>query len=182
MTMGYFYAKDLRDKEKMREVPRCPGYYKWWAKKEELNQLLEKLDLDEAEALPFIETDKTKEGTSYYCIYIGIEKSLYNRLKWHITQENGEKNVKNGTLSTLRLSIVSLFGKDPLDSLATNAFIDKLIVDPYPCESYEKAQEKEKEHLCGEHLYVLNIRDNKHPLAPISKLKEYRKKAKQSVQ
>lgn len=182
MTMGYFYAKDLRDKEKMKEVPRCPGYYKWWAKKEELNQLLEKLELDEEKALPYIETEELHEGVCYYCIYIGIEKSLYNRLKWHITQENSEKNVKNGTLSTLRLSIVSLFGETPLDNKATNDFIDKLVVEPFPCETYEKAQESEKEHLYGEHLYVLNIRDNKHPLAPISKLKEYRKKVKLSVQ
>lgn len=180
MTNVYFYAKDLRDKDKMKEVPRCPGYYKWWAKESELLRLLEKLDLSEAETRRHIET-KIFDGEAYYCIYVGIENSLYARLKWHITQKNSEKNIKNGTLSTFRLSIVSLLGQNPLDNRATNDVIDKLIVEPFVCQSYEDAQVKERECLHGEHLYVLNIRDNKHPVAPIAKLKEYRKKAKESV-
>ena len=39
-------AKDLREKDNLLKIPNDkPGYYKWWAKREQLNLLLkEKVD------------------------------------------------------------------------------------------------------------------------------------------
>ena len=170
----------MRDKEKMKEIPKRPGYYKWWAKEEDLELILDKLKCNNEEVRLCIEAKKFF-GEVYYCIYIGIEKSLYARLKWHITQNNNEKNVRNGTLSTLRFSIVSLFDKDPTNNNSVNEFINKLVVEPFECDTYEQAQKIEREHLQGEFLYLLNIKDNKHPLAPYKILKAYRHKAKQTV-
>lgn len=180
MITKHFFARDLRNTDILKEVPRKPGYYKWWAMKEDLTDLFEQLSVDGSEALPRIET-KEFNGVTYYCIYVGIEKSLYQRMNWHVNQLNSKENVRNGTLSTLRLSITSIFGKDAIDNDATNAFIDKLIVEVFECETYEDAREKELECLHSDYLYVLNIKDNSHPLAPKQKLKELRRNTKQSV-
>ena len=178
MTNGYSYAKDLRDKEKMNEVPRCPGYYKWWAKKEELQQLLEKLEIDETVALQHIET-KNFNDVVYYGVYVGIAgKSLRQRIV--------SNHIKGNTrASTLRYDLACMFGRDIHDELAVNAFLDNLIVEFYPCDAREQAIQAENDHLFGgKYLYVLNNSKNtQHPLAKqvVAKIKEYRKKAKQTI-
>lgn len=176
----YFYAKDLRDKNKMKEVPACPGYYKWWAKEEELNQLLYKLDLEKGVALPCIEKN-VFDGETRYCIYVGItgKKTLRVRFSQHIK--------RNTEGSTLRRSLAALFGKNDKDEEAANSFIDKLIVEYFSLDDLQPSDEannvthKIEQQCLSQNLYLLNIQENHHPLAPVAKLKDYRKKAKEAA-
>lgn len=186
MTSNIYFAKVLRDKNALKEIPsNHPGYYKWWATEDDVIAILDKLGVSHTEAVDNMEK-KEILGEVRYCIYIGIavSESVRSRLDWHINQQNTERNVKNGFLSTLRKTLSALFGKNMLDNEATNNFIDRLAVEYFLSENEIKSPEArdelhrtERAHL-EKNLYVLNIQENKHPLAPLKKLKAIRKNAK----
>ena len=178
-------AKELRNKEALLNIPdRLPGYYKWWAEKPDLDIILLALDADFSELSSFIEQ---KDGL--YCIYVGIaaKESIRKRLDWHVNDSHTPSRVLSGTLSTLRQSISSVVTHNQYDKDATNAFIDKLTIEWFtiddPIKSHEAIDKLYtiERNIMSEHLYVLNIQDNKFPQAqPIKKrLSALRKSSKQ---
>lgn len=165
-------AKSLRDKDNLKKIDAKPGYYKWWAHKLELKEILAKLGLKFNAVEKAIEKKK-----DLYCIYVGITRSsLRMRLNWHINDAHSLKRVENGRLSTLRKTVSSIVAEDQSDKKSTNEFIDKLQVEYF----YEdKKRVKEIENmLINDKLRVLNIQDNHHLLAEksVKALKTLRKK------
>lgn len=178
-------ASLLRIKENLKRISDKPGYYKWWAKKEDVEILLEKLDVD----ITFedIESDiEKKEDMDLYCIYIGIaeKESIRNRLNWHVNQGHKQSAIKSGYLSTLRQSLSSLLSQNQKDEEATNQFIDNLYIEYFEVAGEDKKElrEIEKKEM-GKHLYILNIHGNRHSkVGEIKKkLKELRKAGKQKA-
>ncbi len=163
-------------------IENKPGYYKWWAKKEEFDFLLNKLNVnyDDIEDSLDIKDD-------LFCIYVGIavNESVAKRLDWHINEKHSFSKVKHKYLSTLRQSLSSVISNNQADEMSTNEFIDKLKVEyflfDYPIKSDEAKSEIKaiENELLEKNLYILNIQDNKHPLAkPIKKtLKKLRKES-----
>ncbi len=178
-------AKELRNKAELLNIPNdLPGYYKWWAEKPELDIILLALNADYSELSSLMEQ---KDGL--YCIYIGIaaKESIRKRLDWHVNDSHTSSRVLSGTLSTLRQSISSVVAHNQFDKDATDAFIDKLkiewftIDDPIKSETAIDNLHTIERKIMSEHLYVLNIQDNKFPQAqPIKKrLSALRKSSKQ---
>ena len=177
-------AKNLRNKNILQTLPKCPGYYKWWAKKSELDVILNALNANTPEIVSVLE----KQG-DLYCIYVGIavKESLLKRLNWHVNDEHTESKVKNGTLSTLRQSISSIVAHNQYNKKATDEFIDKLYVEWFESKNAvksEAAKEEiesiEKSLINGRCLRPLNIKDNHHPEAceTAKSLKKLRKESK----
>ena len=180
-------AKELRNKETLLTIPNdLPGYYKWWAEKTELDIILLALNSDYSELSSFIE-----QRDDLYCIYVGIaaKESIRKRLNWHVNDTHTPSRVLNGTLSTLRQSISSVVAHNQYDKAATDAFIDKLSIEWFTIDAPVKSQAAiDKLHtiersIMSEHLYVLNIQDNKFPQAqPIkNRLSSLRKSSKQEA-
>lgn len=166
-------ASLLRIKENLKRISDKPGYYKWWAKKEDVEMLLVKLGIN----ITFEDIEhyiEKKEGMDLYCIYIGIaeKESIRNRLNWHVNQEHKPSAIKSGYLSTLRQSLSSLLSHNQKDEEVTNQFIDKLYIEYFEVdeETEGKLREIEKEEM-EKHLYILNIQGNHH-----SKIGEIKKK------
>lgn len=175
-------ATRLRDKENLLSIPQCPGYYKWWADRAALQIILNRL------AMRFEDISSHLEMKGdIYCIYVGvaIKESVRARLDWHINQKHTYTPVKCGTLSTLRQTISSIVGTSMADENATNEFIDKLTVEYFLSEqpiksaaAFDEIHTIERQLLSSNYLYILNIQDNKHVLAPTKQLRELRKQAK----
>ena len=165
-------AKDLRKTEqgltKIQLNPqKAPGYYKWWASKKEFSFLLSELGGNFAKVV-----DSVEQKDGMYCIYVGIavKESVQSRINWHINDKHTEKRVQNGILSTLRKSISSIVAKNQYAKQETNDFIDKLKVEVFYSNNKIKSPEAKMElesiekRLMKNQLFILNIRDNVHPL------------------
>lgn len=176
-------AVKLRDKSEVKKIENKPGYYKWWAEREDFDLILDKLNVN-------FDTikDSVEIKDDLYCIYVGIavKESVGDRLKWHVNDKHTISNVKHGFLSTFRNSISPIISDDLLNKEETDEFIDKLKVE-YFLSSYDIKSEDAKNEietiekdLLVRNLYVLNLKDNKHPLSkPIKKeLRALRKEAK----
>lgn len=160
-----------------------PGYYKWWAKENDLDILLTQLNVDFSEKV-YME----KNTSGLYCICVGIaaKESIQQRLDWHINDTHTTSRVQNGTLSTLRQSISSVIVGNQYDKNATNEFIDRLSVEWFTIdEAIKKPEAIETLHsieknIIAEHLYLLNIQNNKNPRSTQIKkdLKRLRKASK----
>lgn len=165
-------AIDLRNKENLEKINNKPGYYKWWASKSELEFILDKLSVKFETIESAIEK---KEGL--FCIYVGIavKESVRDRLDWHINDKHTKSQVENGTLSTLRQSISSLVSQNQYDKDGTNNFIDKLKIEYFISENPIKSVKANEElhsierTLLVKNLYVLNIQENHHPFAELTK-------------
>ena len=75
-------AKSLRDKTMLKQIPNNkPGYYKWWAREEDIIFLFNKLGFEFVDYKQDIETNN-----GFFCIYVGvaIKGSIRDRLDWHI--------------------------------------------------------------------------------------------------
>lgn len=177
-------AKDLREKDNLLKISNDkPGYYKWWANKEQLGLLLKKLDVSFSSIEKFLEKDN-----GLYCIYVGIavKESIRARLNWHVNDKHEKSQVKNGTLSTFRQSISSIVTHNQYDKIATNEFIDLLKIEyyelNYPIKSEIAKEEihKIERNLLSRNLYILNIQENNFEQAKSikSKLKQLRKNSK----
>ncbi len=172
-----FPASYLRKKEVLEQITnKKPGYYKWWAKKEDVEILLKKLDVDVR--FEDVETDiEKKEGSDLYCIYIGIaeKESIRNRLNWHVNKKHALSAIKSGFLSTLRQSLSSLLAHNQKNEEATNEFIDNLYIEYFEvAEEDKKELRKIEKEAMERHLYILNIQGNHH-----SKVGEIKKKLKE---
>lgn len=178
-------AKDLRNPEALMQVSgEKSGYYKWWADKETLLNILDKLRVVDFASIE----NALDRKEDLYCIYIGIavKESLRSRINWHINQHHTKAAVRSGTLSTLRQSISSLMFGNQYNENDTNIFIDLLKVElfysPYPIRSTEAIKQltELESKTMANYLYLLNIRGNNHPQASVirTKLTELRRNSK----
>lgn len=184
-------ANALRDKTLSKEIPNNkPGFYKWWAKEDELEVLLNSKQLTNKylEAiLPYL-TKKIINNEYYYYIYVGvaIKESIYARLDWHVNQRHTRVSVESGFLSTLRQTLSSLIKGNQYAEEKTNIFIDKLYIEYYPIDLNIKNDDAkinieniEKGEMIKNCL-PLNIKDNKNELLKsfLKGLKNARKNSK----
>ena len=160
-------AKKLRTPAVMQKVPDCPGYYKWWAKKEELDTVLKALGVKFSDVSASLE----KKG-DYFCLYVGIAaQSLRKRVNWHLNDTHTVQRVNSKVLSTLRQTVSSLIAKNQYFKKATDDFLDKLCFEWFPLDTEVPTDETKGElhgierKIMSEHFYPLNIQDNGHPLA-----------------
>jgi len=168
-------AKHLRNKEYLDNVPGDkPGWYRWWAPKEAVEEVLNSPHLEEKwfdVIFPHMTGGKGKLE-NYYCLYVGvaINESIRARLDWHINQTHTKGNVYHGSLSTLRQTISSLLTADQSSETETNHFIDMLQVEfqamPLPIKSADAKRHIEtiENAEIKKILYPLNIKDNNHEI------------------
>ncbi|UTC62504.1 hypothetical protein E4O05_00895 [Treponema sp. OMZ 787] len=179
-------AIELRNKENLQKIKKMPGYYKWWAKRTELDIILNELNVNFDDVKSSIETK-----LDMFCIYVGIaaKESIGERLNWHVNDKHTTTSVKYGTLSTLRQSIASIVAHDQYNKKATDDFIDKLYVEYFFNDHRIKSGDAKNELTCierqllQEYLRVLNIMENNHPCAKEIKkeLKRLRKISKNTA-
>ena len=173
-------AKNIR--ANFAPVPTKPGVYKWWCDLGTLNTILEKIDLDKTidinKNIEKYEHDEHEEPT-LYCVYIGIAKNLRASIKWHIKDHTSSQLSSTPIrVSTLRHTLASIF-LGTID-LSINGGLNDLIDTFYiSFEGNNNRHEVEKAALSknSPHVYILNIQENEHDLAPKTILKKLRKDA-----
>lgn len=153
----------IRDENTRQQISTQPGFYRWFMPPELVQKL--KVPIDECE---YIED----QG---YLVYVGIAKSMRQRLVWHVTQKHLPSSVKSGFLSTLRQTLSGL-ARVPMDDTDTvDRIIDQMFVEFEYCESKEEAHSIENDYF-RTHVLPLNIMGNQHPFS--QELKRLRKKSK----
>ncbi len=154
---------EIRSNDIQRDISTQPGIYRWY-----MSEILtSKLHVP-------IEGCEYKENIGYL-VYVGIAKSMRQRLVWHTTQKHLPSAVRSGFLSTLRQTLAGL-AKVPMDDTETvNSIIDDMFVEFEYYNSKEEASELEKEYFQTTSL-PLNIMGNKHPFG--KELKRLRKESK----
>lgn len=127
------WAQSLRDKKALKDIPNVPGWYRWWAPLDVVKQLLNSPFISGTyleQLTPYL-TERVVDGDPYYCVYVGIAKSLRSRLHWHVNQNHTEKAVETGYLSTLRQSVSSLVAGNQFEKDETNRIIDQMLIEYY---------------------------------------------------
>jgi len=184
-------AKLLRNPAELVKVRGDrPGWYRWWTREAEARTLLDSLYLSQKYSAGLFSALPRGDGVlaGFYGIYTGIavKESLRDRLDWHINQQHRESAVRSGTLSTLRQTLSSLLAGDQMNETATNAFIDKLLVEYFPVdfpvgsEGARRFLESNEHKEMDERVFILNIKDNRRPetQAFLRDLKQARKRGK----
>lgn len=149
------------------------GYYIWWASNEFVDEIYDRLDIEEKNKFK----DITQKKCGYYCVYFGIapKKSLRSRINSHIKKKNNP--MYNVSKSTLRKSLTALFKINKEDCDGTNKLIDKLFVEffpidlPFGTEETSKFLEDYETKFLLENFCVLNIDKHKHPYAVFTNYK-----------
>ena len=172
----------LRNKTELNKILKVPGYYKWWALRSELDLLLKVLGLSFKDVSSGIEKKE-----DLFCIYVGVaNKSVRERINWHINDAHTAARVNSGILSTLRQTIASIVAGNQFDKEATNNFIDKLFIEWFYLDDEDKTRDVRvklnqiEKQLMNKYFRLLNVKDNQHPLSLLtkSKLKGLRKCSK----
>lgn len=154
---------EIRDNNIQISIATEPGIYRWYMSK----SLASKLNVP-------IEDCQYEENIGFL-VYVGIAKSMRQRLVWHTTQKHLPSSVKSGFLSTLRQTLAGL-ARVPMDDTETvNGIIDEMFVEFDYCDSKEEASHLEKDYFHAFSL-PLNIMGNKHPFS--KELKRLRKESK----
>lgn len=144
-------------KNNLNELEDKQAYVKWWAKRNELDLLLDKLNVNFEDI-----RDALDIKDDLYCIYIGQSKNriISSYLKMQFFD-----------LSSFRTSISSILTFSPNNAEVVNEFMDKLKVEiffvDFPVKSVEAKNELDSSiSSCLEkNLYILNFQKNYHPLA-----------------
>ena len=157
---------ELRDIAIQKQISTQAGFYRWFMPLELVREL----------QIPF-------DGCTYiegqgYLVYVGIAKSMRQRLVWHITQVHRLSAVKSGFLSTLRQTLSGLARVPMDDTITVDKIIDKMFVEFEYCKSKGEAQTIEEEYF-QTHVLPLNIMGNQHPFT--RELKRLRKESKLKV-
>lgn len=154
---------EIRDINTQLQISTQPGFYRWFMPSELAQEL--KVPIDKCEY-------RDSKG---YLVYVGIAKSMRQRLIWHVTQKHLPSSVKSGFLSTLRQTLSGL-ARVPMDDTNTvDHIIDQMYVDFEYCESKEEAHRIEQDSFKN-YVLPLNIMGNQHPF--IRELKQLRKESK----
>lgn len=173
--------------EKLNKFGCLPGFYKWWAEENFVQEILFKLEVDNKEEI----VKYLEKKDNLFCIYVGIttKRTVKERLKEHIFKHS-DRLIKNNFLSTFRKTIASIFTNNMRDINTTNKIIDSLFVEYFVFDepeesSSEKIKQIEKEYLKNKtedynnKLYILNIDLNKHPFNQSKKLRKLRKESRE---
>ena len=144
-------------KNNLNELEDKQAYVKWWAKRNELDLLLDKLNVNFEDI-----RDALDIKDDLYCIYIGQSKNriISSYLKMQFFD-----------MSSFRTSISSILTFSPNNAEVVNEFMDKLKVEiffvDFPVKSVEAKNELDSSiSSCLEkNLYILNFQKNYHPLA-----------------
>ncbi len=154
---------EIRDANIQQQISTQAGFYRWFMPSELAQEL--RVPIDECE---YVED----QG---YLVYVGIAKSMRQRLVWHVTQKHLPSSVKSGFLSTLRQTLSGL-ARVPMDDTGTvDHIIDQMFVEFEYCGSKEEAHSIEQE--CFQtYVLPLNIMGNQHPFT--KELKRLRKESK----
>ena len=141
--MKSYYVQQLRNCSKLRSgIPSVCGVYKWWCKKELLDDIIRNLNLplDCINDIEMVDKKVIREcrrneviestvNENYYCIYVGDTSNLKKRI---LNQHLGG-NVKG---STLRLSIAAvILGR--VDENEINNIEDEMIIDVFYSEDLD---------------------------------------------
>jgi hypothetical protein len=150
-----------------------PGCYKWWAKRQELDKLLQALGLN----YDRVKNDIEKYG-DLFCIYVGKSKKIRKRLVC---------NHIDGSIrcSTLRKTIAGLMNIKSEQEINQN-FIDKFSIEPMyinPQKEKEIINEPNPNKPGETYLRILNSDGNEHNLAikTIEKIKKARERAEKNI-
>ena len=155
-----------------KSVPPEPGIYWWFFPSSCLSQFRISEHCDE-QTLNLRTYQNVK-----VCLYVGIAKSLNERMKWHAEQPLKQSALRSGFLSTFRKTLLALNGIDYATGFdEINLFMDGLDVTWRTTSSIDAAKELEAAELTGGYQFPLNIQGNKSPvLKPFIRfLKQQRK-------
>lgn len=136
-------------------IPDGPGVY-WWYFPQRYLELLGIAHHCNSEALQLRPASNGK-----LCLYVGIAKSLRERIEWHAAQNVNQSALRSRWLSTLRFSIMALAKLD-YDSgdAEINRLMDELDVSWTSTQGEPEAEAIESAELCGGFHFPLNIRNN----------------------
>ena len=154
---------EIRSNDIQKEIFTQPGIYRWYISEALASQL----------NVP-IEGCEYRENMGYM-VYVGIAKSMRQRLVWHTTQKHLPSAVRSGFLSTLRQTLAGLAKVSMDDTETVDRIIDEMFVEFEYCISKEEASQLEKEYFQSACL-PLNIMGNTHHFR--KELKRLRKESK----
>ena len=170
---------DLRNE--LKNLEEKQAYVKWWARQNELDLILDKLNINFDEV-----KDALDIKNDLYCIYLGSSTNgeIGNYLNYQLNGKHTKSTIQSG-LSTFRRSVASIVSFNQADEEGTNEFLDKLKIEifyiEYPPKSSEAKNEIERivNECLEKNLYLLNINGNNHYLAKntCDNLKQLRKES-----
>ena len=167
-----FDVSALRDVNERKQFEGKKGYVKWWAKKTELDSILDKIDVDYEDIKEYLEINN-----DLYCIYVG--KSQGRVLSQYLRQEINGKHTKisqktgkfafRTSIPILKRYISSIFFKNQAFEEETNEFLDKLKIEVIVIDEFSEIQDIKTEisnqvnHLFEKNFYIFNINTDKFP-------------------
>lgn len=139
-------------------IPKVPGVYWWYCPLD----MLKDLGLAQKADVSKLQLRQDHEGN--VCVYHGLAKNLYQRVKWHAAQKLTLSALRSGTLSSFRFTLLALNDFDYLTGeVQINNFIDNLSFSWQTTDTREKAEQLEETELQGKYHYPLNTKGNKRP-------------------
>ena len=186
-----FEVSELKDINQYSQFEGKRGYIKWWARKKELNIILDELDVNYEDIEEFLEiTD------DLYCIYIGQPRT--RELLPYLQQEINQKHTKmvdgilyfRRSISGLKRSIYSIFLNNPALWFKIDEFLDKLMIEVIVIDYISTVQDIKKEtdtivdDLLRNHFYIFNMNSEYHPEMEgvVKNLSNIRNKAKENAE
>jgi hypothetical protein len=160
--------------EKLKDNPKFIneeiGCYKWWAKEDEFEKLMKKLNLTLEKNESLFETFDY-ENERYYCVYVGKAdwgKRKKNNLRVRIMKKHIFGRVR---VSTLRKTIACLmeYYENP-EELVNKNFINRFMVQPIYLKKGEELNVREKYFINepnndgDSYFRILNYKENEHDL------------------
>jgi hypothetical protein len=143
-------------------LPKESGVYFWYVNQKGAHQL-------------GIDINQCNKKNEHYLVYIGLAKSIHQRLTWHAFDKHTPSTIKSGFLSTLRQTLSALLVGNMNDSESTiNDFMEHNMVVEFELRKDYIEYEIE---LINRFNLPLNLKNNKsNPFYKI--LKEKRKLSK----
>ena len=142
---------------KNTNLPTDGRVYFWYVNKEGAQQL-------------GINIDKCFCKNNHYLVYIGLAKSIYQRLNWHAFDKHSVSSIKSGFLSTLRQTLSALLvgNMNNAEEIVNNFMDNNMVVDFEVRPDYVEYEK----NLILQYDLPLNLRNNKnHPFYQTLKLK-----------
>lgn len=142
-----------------KTVPTQSGIYWWYFPK----ACLARFGINDHCDVPSLRLRSNSDDQ--VCLYVGMAKSLRERMKWHAEQPLTQSSLRSGFLSTFRKTLLALTDTDYETGFDTiNAFMDGLEVTWLATANLRSAKELEDAELDGTFHYPLNIQGNNDPL------------------
>ena len=153
-------------------LPHEPGIY-WWFFPSSCLSRFQITDHCDGQNLNLRQGNSEK-----VCLYVGVARSLNERMRWHAEQPLKQSALRSGFLSTFRKTLLALNQIDYATGFeAVNEFMDGLDVAWHTMPSIEAAKESEAAELNGDYHFPLNIQGNKNPdLKPFVRFLKQRRK------